>query len=112
MSVRGYIALSAYAKKGRLNPADADALLDYFDLAELADKRIDRLSGGEQQRANIIRALLQDAPVLLLDEPCNHLDIRHQHRLMQHLEQHKTTMPPSWSCTTSTSPPATPTTSS
>ena len=93
MSVRGYIALAAYAKKGRLNDKAAAALLDYFDLAELADKRIGRLSGGEQQRANIIRALLQDAPVLLLDEPCNHLDIRHQHRLMQHLAQHKTAMP-------------------
>ncbi|MGF6147715.1 Iron(3+)-hydroxamate import ATP-binding protein FhuC [Kingella potus] len=89
MSVRGYIGLAAYAKKGRLNHEQADALLAYFDLAALAGKRIGRLSGGEQQRANIIRALLQDAPVLLLDEPCNHLDIRHQHRLMQHLSGRK-----------------------
>ena len=66
----------------------ADELLDYFDLTALADKRIGKLSGGEQQRANIIRALLQNAPVLLLDEPCNHLDIRHQHRLMQYLVGH------------------------
>lgn len=89
MTVREYIALAAFVQKGRLNHEWADELLNYFDLAALAEKRIGRLSGGEQQRANIIRALLQNAPVLLLDEPCNHLDIRHQHRLMQYLVRHK-----------------------
>ena len=89
MTVREYIALATFVQKGRLNHEWADELLNYFDLAALAEKRIGRLSGGEQQRANIIRALLQNAPVLLLDEPCNHLDIRHQHRLMQYLVRHK-----------------------
>ena len=89
MTVREYIALAAFVQKGRLNHEWADELLNYFDLAALAEKRIGRLSGGEQHRANIIRALLQNAPVLLLDEPCNHLDIRHQHRLMQYLVRHK-----------------------
>ena len=82
-------AAAPFVQKGRLNHEWADELLNYFDLAALAEKRIGRLSGGEQQRANIIRALLQNAPVLLLDEPCNHLDIRHQHRLMQYLVRHK-----------------------
>ncbi|WP_267897804.1 ATP-binding cassette domain-containing protein [Neisseria chenwenguii] len=63
--------------------------LDYFELTALADKRIGQLSGGEQQRANIVRALLQNASVILLDEPCNHLDIRHRHRLMQYLNDNK-----------------------
>ena len=89
MTVREYIALAAFVQKGRLNHEWADELLNYFDLAALAEKCIGSLSGGEQQRANIIRALLQNAPVLLLDEPCNHLDIRHQHRLMQYLVRHK-----------------------
>lgn len=89
MTVREYIALAAFVQKGRLNHEWAEELLNYFDLAALAEKRIGRLSGGEQQRANIIRALLQNARVLLLDEPCNHLDIRHQHRLMQYLVRHK-----------------------
>jgi len=62
-------------------------LLEVFDLCDLADQRIGSLSGGEQQRANVVRALLQKASVLLLDEPCNHLDIRHQHRLMDYLRQ-------------------------
>ena len=89
MTVREYIALAAFVQKGRLNHEWADELLNYFDLAALAEKRIGRLSGGEQQRANIIRALLQNASVLLFDEPSNHLDIRHQHRLMQYLVRHK-----------------------
>ena len=88
MTVREYISLASFVQKGRLNHEWADELLDYFDLTALADKRIGKLSGGEQQRANIIRALLQNAPVLLLDEPCNHLDIRHQHRLMRYLVGH------------------------
>lgn len=93
MTVREYIALSAFAYTGRLknNPTQTDELLAYFDLSDLADKRISRLSGGEQQRANIIRALLQNSPVLLLDEPCNHLDIRHQHKLMQYLRDQQNT---------------------
>ena len=65
MTVREYIALASFVQKGRLNHEWADELLDYFDLMALADKRIGKLSGGEQQRANIIRALLQTAPVLL-----------------------------------------------
>lgn len=65
-------------------------LLEVFDLTHLANQRIGYLSGGEQQRANIVRALLQNTSVLLLDEPFNHLDIRHQHRLMHYLSKRST----------------------
>lgn len=72
----------------KASPPHLRHLLEVFDLCALADQRIGSLSGGEQQRANVVRALLQNASVLLLDEPCNHLDIRHQHRLMNYLRQH------------------------
>lgn len=91
LTVREYIDLgrgsdSAWPFQTAAKPSEhAETLLAYFDLQELAEKRIQSLSGGEQQRANIIRALLQNAPILLLDEPCNHLDIRHQHSLMNYL---------------------------
>lgn len=95
LTVREYIELgrgsdSAWPFQTASKPSEqAEALLAHFDLQELAEKRIQTLSGGEQQRANIIRALLQNAPVLLLDEPCNHLDIRHQHSLMSYINRNR-----------------------
>ena len=51
-----------------------DATLERCKLTALAKEKVDRLSGGQQQQVAIARALAVDAPILLLDEPLNHLD--------------------------------------
>ena len=52
----------------------------------LRDKAFSYLSGGEAQRVLVARAIAQDTPYLVLDEPISHLDIRYQVELMETLK--------------------------
>ncbi|MBT7190497.1 MAG: heme ABC transporter ATP-binding protein [Anaerolineae bacterium] len=70
---------------GQESEADKAAVklaLEQTSLESFADRPIAQLSGGEQQRVLLARALAQSTPTLLLDEPTNHLDLQHQTNLL------------------------------
>ena len=88
MRVIDYVLLGRTAHLGFFEAegaADLDvavkALAD-LDAGPLADRTVDTLSGGERQRIVIARALAQESPVLLLDEPTTALDVGHQQEVL------------------------------
>ena len=62
-------------------------LLDTLELRELADRPVTSLSSGEFQRAVLARALAQEAPLLLLDEPTSSLDLGHAQQVLELVDQ-------------------------
>jgi len=63
--------------------AAVDRALERTDTDALADRPIGAVSGGERQRVLLARALAQETPALLLDEPTASLDINHQVRTLE-----------------------------
>ncbi len=63
--------------------------LEVVEAGHLLRRDVTRLSGGERQRVLLARALAQDAPLLVLDEPTSHLDLKHQVGILRLLERLK-----------------------
>lgn len=88
MTVEDVVAFGRHPHKGRWlgkDPAGSAAIahaLALTNVADLADRRVDELSGGQLQRVWLASCLAQQTGVLLLDEPTNHLDLRYQAELL------------------------------
>ena len=71
---------------GRESPRDRRIVADVLrrlSLDRLESRPVEHLSGGERQRAAIARALAQQAPVLLIDEPTTSLDVGRQQEVLE-----------------------------
>ncbi|MFN2636259.1 MAG: ABC transporter ATP-binding protein [Gemmatimonadaceae bacterium] len=84
IQVREYVGLGRFPHMGLWRtpaPRDHEAVGDALEQAgvqELADRDTESLSGGEWQRVRIARALAQQTPAIVLDEPTTFLDIAHE----------------------------------
>jgi zinc/manganese transport system ATP-binding protein len=70
----------------RTTPAErarVDQALERVGARDYADRRMSELSGGQQQRVAIAQAIVDDAELLLLDEPLANLDLRNQQEIVR-----------------------------
>lgn len=74
---------------GSLSKSDGKAIdfaLEATETTELADRKCYELSDGQLQRVSIARALAQDTPIIILDEPTTHLDLYHRAYILKLLK--------------------------
>ena len=92
-SVRDSVLMGVTAKLGTLESPTAAQLslvmqtLDQLGIAHLSERGSQKISGGERQLMLIARALVQDARVLIMDEPTANLDYGNSYRVMERVAQ-------------------------
>ncbi|HKJ99223.1 MAG TPA: ABC transporter ATP-binding protein [Desulfotignum sp.] len=88
LRVDEYVLLGRAPHLGLLTiPGTADrkaaaAALSTVGMAHMADHAVTRLSSGEKQLVNMARSLAQEPEILLLDEPCSHLDLINSRQML------------------------------
>ena len=79
--------LGSFAAPGRADIEKADAALALLGIAELADRAFPELSGGQRQLVLFARALAQESPLVVLDEPTASLDFGNQVRVLREVRR-------------------------
>jgi iron complex transport system ATP-binding protein len=86
MVVMGRAArLSRFKLPSRRDYIEARQCLEELGIGDLSERRFNELSGGERQLVLLARAMFQDTPILLLDEPTAHLDFKNQFMIMDRM---------------------------
>jgi iron complex transport system ATP-binding protein len=81
VTVREVVLMGRFARlgmfriAGRVDREACDAAMDRLGIGDLRDRHLDELSGGQRQRVFVAQGLVQEADVLLLDEPLTGLDL-------------------------------------
>ncbi|MCZ7528726.1 MAG: ATP-binding cassette domain-containing protein [Acidimicrobiia bacterium] len=89
VTVREVVMMGRYGRRGLLRPFRSDdreacrIALERLDIADLRDRHLDELSGGQRQRVFVAQGLVEDAQILLLDEPVTGLDLVSRDRIQQ-----------------------------
>jgi iron complex transport system ATP-binding protein len=92
-TVKELVAMGRYAHQRPFQAPSIDDQrmvldqLDYVGLGTKANQQYTTLSAGEKQRALFAKALAQEAPILLLDEPSANLDLAQEHQLFSMLQE-------------------------
>jgi iron complex transport system ATP-binding protein len=92
MTVYDLVSIGRYpftGWNGKLQKADrklVEESLELVGMAKLTNRKILQLSDGERQRASIARALAQDTPIIILDEPTAFLDIKNRYEIIHLLK--------------------------
>ena len=77
------VGFGAFVSDGISEPKDrVAAAMNRTGVSAIAERRYDELSGGEQRRVAVARVLCQNAPIMLLDEPTDSLDLGHANSVM------------------------------
>ena len=81
--------ISFYGQLRMTLPNRVQDLIEEWQLSDMIDKSIEKLSGGMRQRLALAIALLSNPPVLVLDEPTSNLDVQTRHEFWIALDRLK-----------------------